>query len=276
MSRGYGRKTKGFRLATTDDTPQTIGDEPAQYIKNLSDVAAVAVGENRPLAISSLLQLRPETKAVIMDDGFQHRYVTPSLSVVLTTFQSPFFEDKILPAGCLRESRKGAKRADIIVVTKCPDNLPQKEREHYRQQINIYTKAGTPVFFSYIKYGQPQPVFEKSNHWHDGKPVVLVSGLARPQVLESYVVAQFNFKKHIAFADHYNYKEADFDKMAEEAVKRGATLLTTEKDAVKWQISKYAKKHLSSNSFYLPLEVAFLEEADKFNNLIIDHVKNFS
>lgn len=276
VSRGYGRKTKGFRLADAQDTPQTIGDEPTQYIKNLSDKAAVAVGENRPLAITSLLQLRPQVQAIVMDDGFQHRYVTPSLAVVLTTYQSPFFEDKMLPVGRLREYRSGAARAGVIIVTKCPDDMPKTERNKFREQIARYTTPGTPVFFSGLKYGEPQPVFNPNLSWPVGKSVILISGLARPQVLEDYAKSQFKIDNHLTFADHYHYTATDFEKIADEAVSKQAIILTTEKDAVKWQVSQSAKNRLADISFYLPLQVAFLEEAAKFDNLITEHVIKFS
>lgn len=141
LSRGYGRKSKGFRIATDEDSPKTIGDEPFQMYQKFKNEAVISVGEDRVLAIPSLLYEHPDNEIIVLDDAFQHRSVKPNFSVLLTDYNTLFYNDYVLPSGTLRESRKGAKRADVVVVTKCPVKLGKAEQEIIKQRIkNIRIK----------------------------------------------------------------------------------------------------------------------------------------
>lgn len=128
LSRGYGRKTKGFRMVQPTDGSKEAGDEAAMMIRKHPGMA-VAVGENRMLAVPDLLLARPDTRVIILDDAYQHRSIKPSLNILLTTYDKPFTRDRVLPLGRLRESRSEYKRADIIIVTKCPEELSEQNRE---------------------------------------------------------------------------------------------------------------------------------------------------
>lgn len=132
LSRGYGRKTHGYKLATEDCSPAEIGDEPFQIYSKYKNKVCVAVGEERILAIPMILAENPEVEAIVLDDAFQHRYLLADLNIVLTTYQRPFFSDYLLPVGRLREGRVNVNRADIIVVTKCPQNLSEREKNDYK------------------------------------------------------------------------------------------------------------------------------------------------
>lgn len=139
LSRGYGRKTKGFRIANNEDSPKTVGDEPFQIYQKFRNEAVVSVGEDRVLAIPSIIYEHPENEIIVLDDAYQHRSVKPNFSILLTDFSSLFYDDYVLPSGTLRESRKGAKRADVVIVTKCPLDLGKTEQEKIKERIEKYS-----------------------------------------------------------------------------------------------------------------------------------------
>ncbi|MCL4162822.1 UNVERIFIED_CONTAM: hypothetical protein GTU68_021639, partial [Idotea baltica] len=159
LSRGYKRKTKGFRLANENDNASSLGDEPFQYYVKYGKKSMVVVGEDRALAIQKIISHNPPNEIVILDDAYQHRRVKPQLNILLNDFNRPFYKDYVLPAGRLRESRKHANRADIIIVTKCPKGLNSMEMEGIERQIKRYSQPQVPIFFTGIKYLKPQRLF---------------------------------------------------------------------------------------------------------------------
>ena len=156
LSRGYGRRTRGFRLANAADTAETLGDEPLQLYRTCG--GPVAVAEDRAAGVAGLLALSPPPQLVLLDDAFQHRRLRPHLQLLLTDFSQPFYRDSLLPAGRLRESRHGAARADAVLVTKCPENLSFLQKETMTRHIRAYAGRQTPVFFTGIRYGPPRPL----------------------------------------------------------------------------------------------------------------------
>lgn len=264
LSRGYGRDTKGFRMASASDTPSTLGDEPFQFYRKFAPEVKVAVGEERALAIPMIIQ-ECDAEVILLDDAYQHRRVNPSFSILLTDYNRPFYLDHVLPAGRLRETRAGAARADVVVVTKCPTDLSQAEEDEIRKKIAAY--ARTPVFFVTLDYGDPVPF---------GKPapimknVFLVTGIARPEPLEQYVTGKYGLTRHLAFPDHRDYDAADLKKIQQLSVEKpGTAILTTEKDMVKLQVPQMA----SCPIYYLPIAVRFLKEGNVFDEMIRTHVK---
>ncbi|MBN8825612.1 MULTISPECIES: tetraacyldisaccharide 4'-kinase [unclassified Spirosoma] len=256
LSRGYGRKTRGFRVATANDTAATIGDEPLQIHRKFGAQVRVCVGERRVEAIRSLLTLHPETDLVILDDAFQHRAVHPHLSIMLTDYSRPFYDDYPFPAGRLRERRKGARRADAIVVTKCPANLWEAEQQRIIARIRPYTRSETPIFFAGLQYGQPVS-FATHQPVADLKNVVLVSGLANADPLEKYVRQTFEMQKHVRFADHYAYTRTDLESVLTNLPDR-SVILTTEKDWVKLDALLTAEERSVWPLYYLPVATQFL------------------
>src|SRR5687768_4340702 len=192
LSRGYGRKTKGFRLAADGDSPSTLGDEPFQFYSKFKDHITVAVGEERALAIPTILQTDSDVEVVLLDDAFQHRKVTPSLSILLSDYNRPFYDDYILPAGRLRESKQNAARADVIVVTKCPPQLSDDAMIEIEHAIRRH--AEKPVFFASIRYGGPIPFSHSASA--QIKNVILISGIANAKPLEDYVKQNFTMLTH--------------------------------------------------------------------------------
>lgn len=250
LSRGYKRKTKGFRLASARDDAASIGDEPYQLFLKFKEIP-IAVSEERALGAAELLHAEA-CEAIVLDDGFQHRAITPFFSILLTDCEKPFTEDYLLPAGRLRESRKGAKRAHAIVVTKCPD-LSQDRRNEISKAIQKYTQA--PVFFAKIHYS---PLAAFGNGEARSK-AVLVSGLANASSFKSYCESRFEAVRHFDFPDHYSYSSNDIRQIEELATASEAMIVTTEKDYVKLM------KNVSYRDwFYLPIEIKFLDFENEF------------
>ena len=270
LNRGYGRKTKGFLIADESSSASSLGDEPFQYYKKYGKEITVAVGEERALAIPSILLEREETKVILLDDAYQHRAVQPLLTILLSDFNRPFYEDVLLPAGRLRESRKGAKRADIIVVSKCPDKLSEAQQLDIIKAIKQYAKKEIPVFYTGINYGKPI-CFSDASVDIIGKKVVLITGLANAKPIKEYIQTNYELTKHIEFPDHYNYKVKDVEHIASlyNELKETHIIITTEKDMVKLVNPDFKELLKNVPVFYIPIEVYFLKEKEKFEELIL-------
>lgn len=277
LSRGYGRRTRGYRLAGPEDSAETLGDEPRQFYQKFGNTVPVAVGEERAVAIPHLLVDHPETEVILLDDAFQHRAVRPQLNLLLTDFNRLFFNDEMLPLGRLREGLRGAIRADAVLVTKCPQNLPELERKKIENGAKKYVRSGVPVFFTAFRYGEPQAV--NGQPWPDAARVALVTGLANPEPLEAYVRERFGLLAHRRFADHHAYTGGDLEKLTalfSPKIASGGVptvVLTSEKDAVKLR-PLLAAHPVPWPVFYLPIEVEFLfgEDPD-FDAWVVSRVR---
>jgi tetraacyldisaccharide 4'-kinase len=263
LSRGYGRKTKGIRLANEQDDAFTLGDEPYQYYRKFGKTVTVCVGEERALAIPTILNERPETQVILLDDAFQHRTVVPQFSILLTEFSKPFYKDFLMPFGRLRESRSGAKRADVIIVTKCQPSVPNEEMvsklQHYA--------GDKPVFFSGLVHKKAEAFVEGNVI---GKKVILVSGIANSAKLEEFVSSNYELVQHFKFGDHHPYSQSDILKIEAAVKAQGAeSILTTEKDMVKL-ISTKLKTYLNEKLwFYLPVETVFVNRGSEFDEMVL-------
>lgn len=262
LSRGYGRQTTGFRLAGEADTANTIGDEPRQLYRKFGRTGRVrvCVGERRAEAIQTIQTLYPETKRILLDDAYQHRAVRPHLNLLLMDYNRPFYTDHPFPAGRLRERRRGASRADAVVVTKCPTHLSMADQRVIAQRISRYTRPPVPIFFARLQYDQPMAFAndQPADHLRD---VMLVSGLAHADPLEAYVRGAFALHHHHRFADHHAYTRADLDGLLG-ALPPGVSLLTTEKDWVKLDVLLTPAERTALPLFYLPVQLAFLGDDD--------------
>ncbi|QSE96835.1 tetraacyldisaccharide 4'-kinase [Fulvivirga lutea] len=269
LSRGYGRKTKGFRIANSNDNAKTLGDEPFQFFNKFKNIH-VTVGEERAVAIPYILaELSPDV--ILMDDSYQHRYVKPSLNIMLTDYNRLFYNDHVLPLGRLREARKGAKRADIIVVTKCPQELSANERNSIREKIGNYSDS--KVFFSAIKYLDPVPLNEDYNKLSEN--VLLFSGLAYSKPFTEYISSKYNLVDDIYFNDHHEYSSKDMN-LVEERFRQipfeDKSIVTTEKDIVKLLNGeiKSVADHLPI--FYTPIEHCFIEDGEVFDKMVKESI----
>ncbi len=270
LSRGYGRTTKGFRTASKIDNAETLGDEPYQFYKKYGSKVMVSVGEERVLAITNILQEAEDTTVILLDDAFQHRRVRPGFSVLLSDYNRPFYTDFLLPAGRLRESRSGAARADVVVVTKCPVEISEDYMINIEKSIRRYVDK--PVFFATIRYGIALPIGDKTTEI--SREIILVSGIADSSSLVTYVKQRFNLKEHLHFDDHHHYTPDDLKKM-ESIYKRypSANFLTTEKDMVKLESPQFKSYLDRLPFFYLPIEVEFIKNGRDFDELILNSVR---
>ncbi len=260
LSRGYGRASKGFIKASQTSTPQMIGDEPFQIYKKFGSEIQVFVGENRVAALQKIKAEENNPQVMILDDAFQHRSVKAHLNILLTTFQQPFFSDHLLPAGRLRESRSGVKRADLVVVTKCPETITEGLKNEFKDQISHYAGSKTPVLFSQITYGKPYPIEEGSKF---STSIILLSALANDELLVKFCRNNFDVLEILSFPDHHDYSESDFAKLKKTRQNfpdREVVILTTEKDAAK--VKSIAPEGFMREIpiFVLPILVGFSSE----------------
>lgn len=264
LSRGYGRLTKGFRIANSEDDARSIGDEPFQVFRKFNDKVTVSVGEERVLAIPTILNESPEVQVILLDDAFQHRSVVPQFSVLVTDFEKPFYKDFLLPYGRLREARKGARRANAIVVTKCT-TTDSATLNQVRKEIEQVT-GSIPVFFSSLHYDTPKEIGHSNPI---SKRIVLVSGIAKAASFEKEARRLYDVHSHIQYADHHRYTAGDLKKIDDVATAAGIDcILTTEKDMVKL-ISPELSDHLKGKSwFYLPVKSVFLENGSEFDAVV--------
>lgn len=268
MSRGYKRRTRGFLMAYATTNALKIGDEPMQYYLKFPELA-VSVAEDRMTGIPSLLMVRPETEVVLLDDAYQHRSVKPGLNILITDFANPFYEDFILPYGRLREGRGAYKRANIIVVSKCPQNFNQQQAEKIIAA--IHPQPAQHVFFSTIKYGTPYHFFEHTITDFSGKRVVLISGIAKPEPLVAYIEQTAAEVHLLDYPDHHFFTERNFEEIKDTLRNwnNDCVIVTTEKDATRLYLHQKAMHSLPVPIIILPIEVSFLLGAQqKFDALI--------
>lgn len=261
LSRGYGRRTTGIRIAGQSDNADTLGDEPYQIHLKFPDVT-VAVGEDRVYAVPLLLDQSPQTGVILLDDAFQHRRIKPAFQILLTEYARPFTSDYLLPSGRLREARTGATRADVVVVTKCPPSISPDEQARMRTSIARYSNA--PVYFSSIRYGQP--VAFGNHNAAIRQKILLVTGIANPEPLITYLAGKFEIIDHFDYRDHYRYSEKDLEKI-KSLVKEDVSVLTTEKDRVKLD-GLLENVGFRLPLFYLPIEMVFLKNGEEFDALV--------
>jgi tetraacyldisaccharide 4'-kinase len=267
LSRGYGRRTKGFLLASSPPDPFAVGDESAQ-IKTHYPKVEVAVSENRVKGVDQLLRYPKSPEIIILDDAFQHRKIQAGLHIVLTTYSDPFFSDVILPAGNLREGRSEASRADIIVVTKCPENLDQTTKSQYEQAVLKYAPK-SKVCFSYMQHGQirwmqPKKTFDIQQKF------LLVTGIANPAPFKKHLESLGLQFVHMRFPDHHLFTKMDIRKMKEKIKDANlAGIISTEKDATRFLFRGQLHHEVPIGIF--PIEVVFFN-ADEFNKEVFSYV----
>jgi len=284
LSRGYKRKSKGFQFVDADTMADFVGDEPFQMKRKYPE-AHVAVDKDRRNGIRNLLNpnVKPPVEVVVLDDAFQHRYVTPDVNLLLMDYHRLICFDRLLPAGRLREPASNKRRADIVVVTKCPRSITPMEQRGIERSLALF--PWQKLYFTYFKYGSLYPLFDKSKGEltlesikggsKSGKKVLLLTGIASPEQLE-YDIDQYVDFESMHFGDHHSFTSEDLRKI-EETFKgmdgNDKMIITTEKDAVRLldcNIEESVAKHI----YVLPIEVEFMNgKAGDFNKTIIDYVR---
>lgn len=277
LSRGYKRKTKGFRFIQTNDTALLAGDEPLQYRRKYRDIV-VSVGENRSIAIPQILQRYPDTQVILLDDAYQHRAVTPSLNILLTSYEAPFYEDYLLPSGRLREYRDGYQRADIILVTKCPDQLSAKEQSDIIEAVQPLNHQ--KVFFTRYIYGHPYSFHDPRRRLQldEQLDVILVSAIANTGYLVNYLSQYVEDVQTLDYEDHRVFTNQDIayiDTVYKQRDSKRKVILTTEKDAMRLDLHRKEITALQWQIFVLPVQVDFLQAGAVFNQLVKEHLLEF-
>ena len=259
LSRGYKRKSEGFVLADSNSNAEILGDEPFQIHQKFPNIH-VAVDTQRKNGIEQLLKLDNKPEVILLDDAFQHRKVKAGLYILLSSYNDLYFKDFILPTGNLRESKSGAKRANVIIVTKCPKDLSELAQQ------NIIKKIGLNVliFFSFIDYDS-----EVYNEFESKKveeiidvDKLLLAGIAKPEPFFAYLQAEKNVK--MVYPDHHHFSEKDIEEIKNKASNK--LIITTEKDYVR------LKNQNLKSLFYLPIKSSFISKGDDFNQTILNYV----
>jgi len=273
LSRGYGRSTHGYVLADTNSDATTLGDEPYMMSHKFPSLTT-AVCEDRLEGLRQLSLLTDKPAMVLLDDAYQHRHLTPALNILLTEYSDLYCDDHILPFGNLREARHDSRRADIIIVTKCPYTISDSKREAIRKCLNP-----TPLqhlFFSFIEYAEPLPLYGNLS-WSPVKEVLLVTGIANPKPLKHHLETRCTVH-HISFSDHHGFSDANcrliinrFNSMSEPS----KAIVTTEKDAVRMLTPEVRQKLKNLPLFFIPIKVNFFEDQE-FDKTIMDFFTKFA
>jgi tetraacyldisaccharide 4'-kinase len=281
LSRGYRRKSSGFVVASTTSGVEDVGDEPLQIKKKFPDVE-VAVSADRIKGIHYLCRHNTKIQAFILDDAFQHRWVRPGMSILLIDYNRPVSRDLLLPAGRLREPVSSMKRAVIVIVTKCPPVLSPIQRRIIIKELNLFPWQS--LYFTMFTYGNPLPVFAEADPFPDkGKfrtnkiPVLMVTGIATPEVFRQHLLNLSREIKQLSFPDHHNYTQRDIRHIEREWQSTGneqKVIITTEKDAVRLQKTPGIGRGLRSNMYYIPISVRFIEnDGESFKKKISKYVR---
>lgn len=259
LSRGYKRKSEGFVLADSNSNAEILGDEPFQIHQKFPNIH-VAVDADRKNGIEQLLKLDTKPEVILLDDAFQHRKVKAGFYILLSSFDDLYFNDFMLPTGNLRESRSGAKRANVIIITKCPKDLSELAQENIIKKIGL----NVPIFFSFIDYDS-----EVYNEFESKKveeiidvDKLLLAGIAKPEPFFAYLQAEKNVK--LVYPDHHHFSEKDIEEIKNKA--NNKLIITTEKDYVR------LKNQNLKSLFYLPIKSSFISKGDDFNQTILNYV----
>lgn len=273
LSRGYKRKTKGFIIANSNSTPDSIGDEPLQMYQKLGSRVKVAVCESRRKGIRELLRQFPEISLIVLDDAFQHRYVSPKVSILLMDYNRPIYEDKMLPLGRLRESAHQVNRADMVIVTKCPASMNPLDFRLVTKNLDLMKFQ--KLYFSKIVYGGVMPAFPDDNPYNislaqlsSSDTVMLITGIANPREFVRYFKT-YAFKKNVShFPDHHDFTRDDIDKIEQKFNRLPGLkkiIITTEKDAVRLAYNPYYPSKLKQITYFIPIAVEMVQAWDSYN-----------
>jgi tetraacyldisaccharide 4'-kinase len=269
LSRGYGRITKGYGIVNYESNYKTAGDEAMQLFERFKNRFVIGVSEDRVFGARKIIS-EMDLETLILDDAFQHRAINPDFNILMTDYNNPYFKDFLLPAGDLRESRAGANRAQIIMVSKCPDHLTEEKKQFFISRIR--PQNGQKVFFSSISYDEN--VYSKEKSLPDNNlnyyDILLVTGIANPKPLTEHLSKYSQKVKHLKFKDHHQFSESDIKNILDEYKKLGdyKMILTTEKDYVRLKTFDQIRKLV----YYWPINVN-IDKKEEFNQIILDYVK---
>ena len=286
LSRGYKRKSEGFLLADENSNSLDLGDEPMQMNRKFPDLS-VAVDADRVNGVQQLLANEKglNLDCILLDDAYQHRYIKPGLSILLIDYNRPISHDFVMPMGRLRETTAGKKRADIIIMSKCPTDLSQFEAEKLKKSINPL--AHQELYFTTLDYAPIEHVFISSDDFIDlndsnseSLGILLVTGIANPKPLREYLNTFCSELNELQFPDHYTFKDKDI-KQIEKAFNAlkfdNKLIITTEKDAIRFLDMNIKSEIIKKNMAYIPLQIKFLHKTkNQFDKQIHNFVESFN
>ena len=272
VSRGYKRKSKGMQVSSENSTAEVLGDEPYQILKKYPKTLVVA-DSNRCRAIDYIEENHKNINTIILDDAFQHRYVRAGLKILLIDYNRPIKDDYLLPAGNLRDLKSAQKRASIIVVTKCPNDLKPIDFRNLTKEIKPLPYQS--LFFATLEYDTPYHCLTGEKvELNKEQSLVLFTGIAKSEPLEDYLRAQVKELRTLRFADHHNYTKGDNDKIRGEYLKFASEnrwIITTEKDAAK--LSAFSDK-IKERLIIIPVKVKILNKGESvLSKKITDYVE---
>jgi len=282
LSRGYKRKTTGYILATAQHSSDDIGDEPFQIFQKFPDIL-LAVDADRRRAIRNLLALPEEKRpeVILLDDGFQHRYVKPSFSIVLTDYNRLYYYDKLLPMGLLREPADGIRRTDIVIVTKCDKNIKPIEYRIIEDDMRLL--AHQDLLFTRVVYKDLKPVFPDVavprvlRDIRREDEVLIVTAIANPTPFEEEIQRYSKKVTSINYPDHHTFVKKDFKRLSEifdEMRSKEKLIVVTEKDAAKMLNNPYFPEEWKKSLYTLPISITFHGKREKlFDELLIKHIE---
>jgi tetraacyldisaccharide 4'-kinase len=265
LSRGYGRKTYGYRPVTIIDTAEEVGDEPLQFKRHFPDIP-ISVSESRALGVPELVKRNPDTHCVLLDDAFQHLAVTPGLNILLTEYNRPFTRDWLLPSGRLREWRNAYRRADIIIVTKCPPDLSHKQRWEMYAEIDPYPRQR--IYFSKYQYGMPYELLRPDvvRPLDLETDALLVCAIAGMDYLLQHLGQNLRSVRTLEFTDHHYFEEDDLRNIVKQynaLQSPNKVIVTTEKDATRLELHRDFLWQNNLNIVVLPIEVMFCDDDEE-------------
>lgn len=278
LSRGYGRKSRGFMLVQPNNSAEQVGDEPLQFKRKFPNIT-VSISESRTFAIPQLLKNNAAIQTVLLDDAFQHRAIQPALNILLTEFSHPYTRDYLLPSGRLREWRSAYRRADYIVVSKCPPVLEEAQRTAMTSELGLLPRQ--KIFFSYYDYQRPQYIFDYRQQLilDENLDVLVICAIARTQYLLDYLEPNVRSVKLLEYEDHHYFTKFDLSNLKtrfSQMEHKRKVILTTEKDAMRLQLHQSFIVENKLPVFAIPVEVKFHgEDGAAFDESIKDFLLNF-
>ena len=271
LSRGYGRKTSNLQLVEITSNALEVGDEPLQLKQNNPE-CLVLVEKNRNKGVQHILNHFPKTDVILLDDGYQHRWIKAGFNILITPFSSPYYNDYLMPFGKLRESKKGVTRANAVIFSKTPENTNPTLKKGMLERLHLFSNQ--KAYFSAIEYHKFKCI-SNNTELEENNPysIILVSGIANANPLIEYLKEKGHSINHIKYTDHHNYTSNDIDNIlakynAEKSTKK--LILTTEKDATK--LKQFLPHFKDVNFYYIPIEIR-IDQSEKFKKQILDYVE---
>ncbi len=277
LSRGYGRKTKGFLNVTDKSTSSEVGDEPLQMKLKFPSVNAAVDGDRRN-GIARLINDNSDLDLIILDDAMQHRWVKPGFTILLVDYNRLITRDFFMPMGMLRDSVKEKRRAEAVIVTKCPLDLSKEQMISVEKELNLHSNQS--IYFTGIGYGEPQPVFaeyRKQLALSELQGIFAFAGIANPTFFYSHLKTKAKLIETYTFADHFSFSKSKISPIFENYLKYESldkSIVTTEKDAARLRGIEDLDEEFKKALFYIPIEIKFIDnQENSFTNQILTYAR---